>query len=255
MAAKLLRTDREIETVIESGDARAVRDIVSQFQPHIVFLDVEMPELNGIQIADSFAGEDPVIVFVTAFSDYAARAFDVRAIDYVVKPYSDARLLEALDRAKRRVRERRLGDLASQIATLSAELKPDDADIPEVAAGDQYLQRLSLKVGDRAIVLKIAEVIWIQAEDYYVLVHSARGRHLVRTTLATLADRLDPRLFLRVHRAAIVNLDEVREVRDEGGLSLLLSDGSAVPVSRSRRDQVESILMPRLGKSSPRSAS
>jgi len=100
--------------------------------------------------------------------------------------------------------------------------------------------------GDRSIELKVGDVIWIKAEDYYVLIHSKRGRQLVRTTLSALEQRLDPLTFLRVHRAAIVNVHEVQEIRDENGLSLVLSDGSDVPVSRSRRAHLEAILRSRL---------
>src|SRR6185503_10102375 len=123
-------------------------------------------------------------------------------------------------RAKRRVRERRLGELASQLATVSKS--------PEAG----YLNRLAFKHNDRSIVLKTAEIVWIEAEDYYVRVHSKQGRHMVRASLASLEERLDPQSFLRVHRAALVNVDEVREIKDDGTLSLVLTDGTTVPVSR-----------------------
>jgi len=113
-------------------------------------------------------------------------------------------------------------------------LRPDDQAAQQKRDGG-YLQRLSFRQGDRTIVVKTAELIWIEAEDYYVRIHSTRGRHLVRTALATLEGRLHPRQFLRVHRGAIVNLHEVTEVRDAGGLTLMMTDGTEVPVSRSRR--------------------
>jgi two-component system LytT family response regulator len=247
MVVNLLKTDREIESVAECGDARGASEIIARQRPHIVFLDVEMPEVNGIQIARTLAEDDPIVVFITAFSHYATQAFDVRATDYVLKPFSDRRFFEALARAKKRVRERHLGGLVSQIATLSAELNANDGAAPETMNRGQYLERLSFRTGDHSIVLKTADVIWIEAEDYYVLIHSKRGRHMVRATLASLEQRLDPRTFLRVHRAAIVNLQEVRETRDDGGLSLVLSDGSHVAVSRSRRHQLDAALKPRLG--------
>ncbi|MEO8260352.1 MAG: LytTR family DNA-binding domain-containing protein [Acidobacteriota bacterium] len=209
-----------------------------------MFLDVEMPELNGIAIARTIPDDGPVVVFITAFSQYAAEAFDVRATDYVLKPFSDRRLAEAIARAKRRVQERRLGGLAAQMATLAAEMHPDEPPRPNGGAVP-YLERLAFRAGDRSIVLKTSEVIWIEAEDYYVLIHSTRGRHMVRATLASLEQRLDPRAFLRVYRAALVNLQEVREIRDDGGLSLILSDGAQVAVGRSRRERVDAILRPR----------
>lgn len=244
MLATLVGQDPDVASVQACGDARQVRGRLAAFQPHILFLDIEMPELGGMAIAESIDDAGPVVVFVTAFSQYATRAFDVSAVDYVLKPFSDARLREALARAKRRVRERRLGELASEVASLSAELNPDRANTESDAP--RYLQRLALKVGDRSLVLKASEIVWIEAEDYYVLVHSARGRHLVRIPMTSLEEQLDPRSFVRVHRAAIVNLDEVREVDTTEGAILLLSDGARVPVSRSRRKRVEDALAPRL---------
>ena len=180
------------------------------------------------------------MVFVTAFDRYATEAFEVNASDYVLKPFSDRRFTEALHRAKRRTRERRLGALAQQLATLSSEMRPEEPAAPE--AQPAYVERLSFKHNDRTIVIKTIEVNWIEAEDYYVRIHSDRGRHLVRTPLATLEARLNPRDFLRVHRGAIVNVQKVAEVRDAGGMTLVLIDGAEIPVSRSRRNAVAALL-------------
>jgi len=199
---------------------------------------------QGLDLARDLTEDGPVVVFVTAFSRYAPEAFDVSASDYVLKPFSDRRFNEALLRAKRRVRERRLGDLATRLATLSSELRPDDQP-PEQKSDGGYLQRLSFREGDRTIVIQTAELIWIEAEDYYVRIHSSRGRHLVRTPLTTLEGRLNPLDFVRVHRGALINVQAVTEVRDAGGLTLVLTDGAEVPVSRSRRAAVESSLLPR----------
>lgn len=256
MVTSLIRQDEQVSLVLESGNALDVPGLIATHQPHIVFLDIEMPGLTGIQLASRIADDGPVIVFITAFSEYATRAFDVSAVDYVLKPFSDQRLKDALERAKRRVRERRLGELANEVASLSAELSaertptrevsaPASADAP--AAPQEYLQRLSFKSGDRAIVIKAEEIIWIEAEDYYVLVHSTRGRHLIRTPMATLEERLDPARFVRTHRGALVNLAEVKEYDQKDGTWLTLSDGARVAVSRARRRRVEQMLAPRLG--------
>lgn len=244
MVVALLKQDPEVEAVLECGEARQVRELISRQQPHIVLLDIEMPEIRGIQIAEAIDDAGPVVIFVTAYSQYATQAFDVNAVDYVLKPFSDERLSEALNRAKRRVRERRLGELANEVASLSAELNAERS--ASEASAPRYMQRLSIKSGERSIVLKAAEIVWVEAEDYYVLVHSTRGRHLVRVPLATLEEQLDPRLFMRVHRAALVNLDSVQELDTSDGTWLKLTDGSRVPVSRSRRKRVEDALTPRL---------
>jgi two-component system, LytTR family, response regulator len=244
MVAAILAQDPEIDAVVECGDARCVREHLARFRPDIALLDIEMPEMSGLDLAASIPENGPVVVFITAFSSYATRAFDVSAVDYLTKPFSDERFRAAVDRAKRRVRERRLGELATQVASLSAELHADEREVTR--DGERYLQRFALKDGDRSVVVRAADVLWIQAEDYYVLIHSKQGRHMVRASLASLAQRLDPARFLRVHRTAIVNVDEVKTVHDRGALVLMLSNGAEVSVSRSRRSQVETVIRPRL---------
>jgi two-component system LytT family response regulator len=224
MVGTLVKADPDVASVLECGDARAVPGLIAEQRPHILFLDIEMPEMSGIGIAELVDDAGPAIVFVTAFGQYATRAFDVKAIDYVLKPFSDERLRDALDRAKRRIRERRLG-----------ELTPD----PEPKA---YRQRLAFRVGDRSVVLKTGEIHWIEAEDYYVLLHTARGRHLVRVSMASLEAELDPAVFVRAHRAAIVNLDAVQELCTRDAAFLRLVDGTRVPVSRARRRHVEAAI-------------
>ena len=240
MVVSLLKNDPDIGNVLGCHDSRRVPELLARHRPHILFLDIEMPESDGLQIAANVGGEGPVVVFVTAFARYAPRAFEVNAVDYVTKPFSDQRFFEAVERAKRRVRERRLAELAQELSSVSAELHADAEG--DEAAARPYLQRLSLQTGDRAVVLKTSEIVWLEAEDYYVRVHSKRGRHMVRLALAALEERLNPRAFVRVHRGAIVNLDEVRESEHRDGMWLTLSDGSRVPVSRSRRRRVEPLL-------------
>lgn len=245
MVANLVRDDDEIESVVECAESAEAGQMIRKLQPDIVFLDIEMPEVNGFDIARDLAEDGPVVVFVTAFSRYAPDAFGVGASDYVLKPFSDGRFAEALARAKRRVRERRLGRLASQLAVLSSELH----DEPEAAAArspGETLTRLVVKAGDRTVAIKTTEIAWVEAEDYYVRVHSTQGRHMIRVSLASLEGRLDPRCFLRVHRAAIVNVDAIREVRDGGALTIVLADGREVVVSRSRRPLVEAAIGSRI---------
>jgi two-component system, LytTR family, response regulator len=247
MVAALLRADPDIEFVIECADSTSARDSIARLRPDIAFLDIEMPGSNGLEVADSLDPRGPVVVFITAYSSYATQAFDVSAVDYVLKPFSDRRFGEAVERAKRRVRERRLGELANQVAHLSAELRQEEGGTSPVLSTGQtgYLQRLAFREGERSVVVKTADVLWIEAEDYYVLIHTKQGRHMVRASMTSLEQRLDPHRFRRVHRTAIVNLDEVRTMHDSGGLQLTLSDGSEVSVSRSRRSQIEPLLRPR----------
>ena len=245
MVGAIVQADADVTSVVECGDARQVHELIAEHRPHILFLDIEMPEMSGIGIAEMVDDAGPAIVFVTAFGQYATRAFDVKAIDYVLKPFSDDRLRDALERAKRRIRERRLGELAHELSSLSANLPANLPDRPPPTAPSgarHYLQRLAFKVGERSVMLKTSEIHWIEAEDYYVLLHTARGRHLVRVSMASLEAELDPTVFVRAHRAAIVNLDAVQELATRDDSCLRLIDGTRVPVSRSRRRQVEAAI-------------
>jgi two-component system LytT family response regulator len=228
MIADILRDVRDIADVVTCENAAAVRAVLAERPVEIAFLDVEMPEMNGMELAGQFEPEMPVVVF---FSEYARQAFDVRAVDYVLKPFSDERLIEALNRAKERVCDHRRRQSAIEL--------------PEEPLHG-WLDRLAFKDRDRSIVLKTSEILWIEAQDYYAQVHSPHGRFLLRTTLASLIARLDPKRFLRVHRGAIINVDEVRSLGGRGQLHLTLSDGSVVPVSRARRRSVLKALRPRL---------
>jgi two-component system, LytTR family, response regulator len=193
MVTELVKRDAEIEMVIECSDAAAAEQALARQHIDVALLDIEIPGLSGLELAKHAGKEGPVVVFVTAFGRYAPGAFDVEAADYVLKPFTDERFATALERAKRRVRERRLGAIASQLATVSAELRHG-----EEAPASTHLTRLSLREGDSSIVLNTSEIIWIEAEDYYVKIHSERGRHMLRATLASLQERLDPRTFVRV---------------------------------------------------------
>ena len=141
MVAAILREDEEVDAVFECADAAAAQEVISEKHPDIVFLDIEMPAVTGLDLARELGEDGPVVVFVTAFNRYAADAFEVSASDYVLKPFSDQRFNDALQRAKRRVRERRLGSLAHQLATLSSELRLEDE--PQTLPKERTLHRPS----------------------------------------------------------------------------------------------------------------
>jgi DNA-binding LytR/AlgR family response regulator len=149
MVAALLRADPDVESVFECGDAACTRDSIARLRPDIVFLDIEMPGSSGLQIADALDARGPIVVFITAFSGYATQAFDVSAVDYVLKPFSDQRFAEAVERAKRRVRERRLGELATQVASLSAELRHNENGLRSRTASELSSSRLPRSCGSR----------------------------------------------------------------------------------------------------------
>ena len=233
----LLRRDTEIADVTETGDPRHVAGILASECPDIVFLDIEMPGVTGLDIASSVRNRSFAIVFVTAFGEYALDAFDVEATDYLLKPFSDERFFQALDRAKRRVMDRR-GPEGSLLAD-----GLDDRAASASGSISERITKFAISHGDGILSIDIADVLWIEADDYYVRLHSKAGRHLLRTSMASLEDRLDSRVFVRSHRAAIVNVREVQRI-DADGTVLVLSDGTHVPISRSRRPIVERLIRP-----------
>ena len=216
----LLQRDPDIESIAEAGSgAEAVAEIRGT-RPDLVFLDVQMPECGGFEVLEILKanGALPVIVFVTAYDEYALRAFDAGALDYLLKPFDNARFALALDRAKGRLMP----------------LKP--------GVGGLALQRqpLVIKSAGRIAYVDHAEIDWIEAADYYVSVHVGAKSHLLRRSLSELEQELDARLFCRVHRSAIVNLKRVRSLElSESGAEVILASGARLPLSRRYRKDVQ----------------
>ncbi len=174
----------------------------------------------------------PAVIFVTAYDEFAVRAFDAHALDYLVKPLEEARFVEALERMRERLRSAKAVDLSRKLSALLATREKDRAQ-----------QRILVPTSTGDLVIDAAEIDWIEADDYYAAIHARQGRHLIRESLASLEQRLDSVRFVRAHRSAIVNVDRIREVRNEQGeTTLLLSNGVCVPVSRRRRARVTRLL-------------
>ena len=215
----------------------------------LVLLDVQMPAPDGLAVAqalrDEPEGARPAAVFVTAFDRYAVRAFDLHAIDYVLKPVEDDRFHEALDRA---VERRRAGDSGALSARLLALLRQNDAPSGAAAdldeATDGPLRRVAVQTGGRYHLVDVDEVDWIEGAGVYAKLVLGDKAHLVRTTLASLEERLDDARFVRIHRSTIANLDRVREVHPHahGEFVLLLADGTRLKVSRTYADRVRQYL-------------
>ncbi|MCH9646687.1 MAG: LytTR family DNA-binding domain-containing protein [Deltaproteobacteria bacterium] len=253
----LLSQDPEVEVVAQCGDGASALRVLREARPDIAFLDVEMPEGGGLEVAKSLKPtEMPALVFVTAYGHYATDAFEVEALDYVVKPFSDERLFAALARAKKRIRHQKLGDLARQIATLSAPLNTPMQEAsrapfptsPKATAPSSrgFLERIPVGTRGRQRFIATEDILWIESDDYLARIHIQGSSRLVRLSLTWFEQHLDPRRFVRTHRKAIVNLSAVTalETRFKGKKVLELSDGSHIPISRSRRRAVEEALLP-----------
>jgi two-component system LytT family response regulator len=246
---QLLEPYADIHVVGEARNGREALSALETHVPDLVFLDVQMPELDGFEVVRAHgAARMPYVIFVTAYDEFAVRAFETHALDYLVKPVNEARFAAALTRVRERMRfaealelTRRIGDLLA-----SHERRGDVPDATRTPV--QPARRLVVPTSTGDLVLDVDEIEWIQAEDYYAAVHARGRRHLIRESLSSLEHRLDPERFVRVHRSAIVPLERVREMRtvSPGESVLVLRDGTRVPVSRRRREQV-SDLVRRLG--------
>jgi len=245
----LLEADPEVEIVGEVGDGAAAVKAVRRLSPDLVFLDIQMPEMSGFDVLAALDPERmPAVVFVTAFDRYALRAFEVHALDYLLKPFDDARFEKALRQAKSQVRGREIGLLSRRLLAL---LEERDARGPAAASADagraparNYLRRLLVKSAGRVFFLKADDIDWVEAADYYVKLHVGRKGHLLRESMSELEARLDPDKFLRIHRSTIVNLDRVREMHPlpGGEYAVVLHDGMQLKLSRSRREQLQKLL-------------
>ena len=243
---QLLESSADVEVVGECRNGREALAAFDTLVPDLVFLDVQMPELDGLEVVrERGAARMPYVIFVTAYDEFAVRAFETHALDYLVKPVNEARFAAALNRVRERMRfaealelTRRIGDL------LASHDKRGDADVALRAAALLPTRRLVVPTATGDLVLDVDEVDWIQADDYYAAIHARGRRHLIRESLASLEQRLDPGRFVRVHRSAIVRLDRVREMRSSsaGESVLVLRDGTRVPVSRRRREQVAELI-------------
>ena len=219
--------------------ARAIRELA----PDVVLLDIRMPELDGLDVADQVGRDDPVraqIVFVTAYDEYAIRAFEVRALDYILKPFDAARLAEALDRVRRQVElERRPGglDIKRTLSQLSA--PATEAELEE-APGQRHLERICIKSVGRVQFIRMSDVEWVEAYGNYVRLHTPNEHPLARHTIRHLAERLDPRVFCRIHRSAIANLERIREMTPtvSGDYVIRMASGIRLRLSRSFRAEV-----------------
>ena len=238
----LLRNDPEIEITAEANSGREALSLIRKHSPDLVFLDIQMPELDGFGVLENIEAEQlPAIVFVTAFDKYALKAFEFHALDYLLKPFDDDRFEKALAQAKLQIEQRELKDLSQRLVALleGREKRPH-----ETTGRQEYLSRLLIKSAGRVFFLKTDEIDYVQAEDYYVKLHVGRKGHLLRETMNEMEAKLDPAKFLRIHRSSIVNIERIRELQQHfnGEYIVLLHDGTELKLSRSRREQLQTLL-------------
>ncbi|HJU42035.1 MAG TPA: LytTR family DNA-binding domain-containing protein [Vicinamibacterales bacterium] len=227
---RLLKAHADIEVIAECGDGAGALQSIESMTPDLVLLDVQMPELDGFEVLRALEMPRlPEVIFVTAFDKYALRAFEVHALDYVLKPVEADRLDEALAHARRRIAAHRSANAG--LADLLRELERDRL----------YLSRIPVRSEGRIKVIEVADVDWLSAADNYVTLHAGGREYLVRDTIAAIDRRLDPKSFVRVHRSTIVRLDRIAELMPDahGDFEIRLKDGTRLGMSRTYRSTVE----------------
>jgi len=230
-----LNQQKDFEVVGECRNGREAVGAIETHAPDLVFLDVQMPELDGFGVVEAVGAEKmPAVIFVTAYDHYALRAFDVHALDYLLKPIDDERFTRAVERARRQIERNALNDLSRRLQGLLNDLKPPR----------KHVERLVIRSGSRISFLSVSEVDWIEAADNYVRIHAGRESHLLRDTMANLEKRLDPDQFLRIHRSRIINVRKLKQLQPlfRGEYQIMLEDGTRLETGRGYRDRVLQLL-------------
>ena len=232
---RLLRDERDVDIIGECATASETIQLVCAAKPQLLFLDICMPGMDGFDVLEALSQRKdvalPHVIFTTASDQHALQAFEVHAIDYLLKPFTIERLRSAIKRAREHV------DAKGRIR---------NADHASHEGTSSYLTRLVFKSGGRILFLPVAELLWVQAEENYVRLCAGTETHLLRHTLGHLEQRLDPKMFLRVHRSFIVNLQYVKEVRtlQDGESSVVLANGHTIAMSRSYRARMQERFRP-----------
>ena len=230
-----LSAEPDIQVIGECSNGLEAVAMIRSEKPDLVFLDVQMPELDGFGVIEELGIiETPAVIFVTAYDAHAIRAFEVEALDYVLKPFEPSRFRKAMARARAEIGRKRNGEINLRLVNLLEELR----------GPLRYLARLAIKSAGRVHFVHVTEVDWIEAADNYVRVHSAGESYLVRETMSSLETKLDPRRFARVHRSVIVNVDRVKQLNPmfKGEYEIVMQDGKHLPFGRAYRSRLQQLI-------------
>ncbi len=232
----LLSKDPQIEVLDECRNGREAVKAINSLSPDLIFLDIQMPEMDGFDVLEHVGPENiHAIIFVTAFDQYALKAFDVHALDYLLKPFDDERFAHALQRAKTQIEAREINRLSKRLLALLEERESERKTPVEQSS---YLTRVMIKAAGRVVLLKVDEIDFIEADGNYAKLHVGRKAHLLREKMNDLEGQLDPAKFVRIHRSIIVNLDRIKEMHPHfnGDYIVVLEDGKQLRMSRTRRE-------------------
>ena len=232
-----LNLEKDIEIVSECRNGREAVEAIQACSPDLVFLDVQMPELDGFGVVEAVGVERmPAVIFVTAYDRHALRAFEVNALDYLLKPFDGERFAKAVQRARNQIARHGLDDFSGQLQNLLADL--------DLLPNRKHPRRLVIKSAGRILFIDVDEIDWVEAADNYVRLHSGKESHLLRETMNSLEKRLDPAKFLRIHRSRIVNREKVKELRPlfRGEYDITLQDGTRLESGRGYREQIQNLV-------------
>lgn len=231
----LLKAEPDIEIVGECGDGQSAVQAITRDKPDLVLLDVQMPELDGFGVVEALGPEAmPPVIFITAHEKFALKAFDVHAIDYLLKPFDRERFQVALKRAKDQLARANSGELQQKVTALISDLQTQPKNVG----------RLVVKTEGRVLLLKAEDVDWVEAADNYVILHVGAETHMLRETLTSIEKRLPAEKFLRINRSTIVNLDRIKELQPlfHGEYVVILKTGAKLTLSRGYRDKLDLLL-------------
>jgi two-component system LytT family response regulator len=231
----LLVEAEDVEVIAECANGKEAIQAIEESPPDLLFLDIQMPELDGFDVLQAIGvGHVPVVIFVTAYDQFALRAFEAHALDYLLKPFDDERFEAALQRARERIRQQQGGDLDRRLRAM----------LEEVRGGRAYLQRLVVPTGHRNVFIRTEEIDWIEAERNYIRLHVGGRAHLLRESLSRIESALDPATFCRIHRSTIVNIDRIQAVESlfGGAYLVVLQDGTKLTSGRGYRRNLHALM-------------
>ena len=240
---RLLAAERDAEIVAECTNGREAIEAVREHKPDLLILDVQMPELDGFDVLGALdPAQVPAVIFVTAYDQYAVQAFEVHALDYLLKPFDAERFHKAVERARAQVAGVTGDGSSGRLMQLLEQLTAEQRELEQIISrrADKYLDRMMIKSGGRVFFVKVEEIDWIEAAGNYVRLHVARDSFLLRETMNSVESKLDPDHFLRIHRSTIVNLDRIREMQPwfSGEYVVIMKDGTQLKLSRGYRDKL-----------------
>ena len=228
---RFLGSEIDIEIIGECADGRETIEAVTTLKPDLIFLDIQIPELDGFEVLREIGvAEMPAVIFITAYDRYALQAFDVHALDYLLKPYNRQRFSKAVERARSQLLHGKNNGFDDRLLSL----------VENLTTEPKHLERLVIKSAGRVFFLRADEIDWIEAEGNYLRLHTGRESHLLRETMTRMAAKLDPHKFLRIHRSTLVNIDRIKELQPlfHGDHTVILRDGTELTLSRNYHDKL-----------------